>query len=157
MSSTFTDFVEFLSQKEYILIIRSEGGGTMEQLYKNIKARRIELGLTQQELAEKMGYTNRSSIAKIENGAVDLSQSKIIQFAKVLETTPGSLMGSADHHEELINTQSEHQEYYEDETVRAVTDRLRKNPEYSVMFKAASNVKPEDIDFVTQFIEKMSN
>ncbi len=34
----------------------------MEQLYKNIKARRIELGLTQQELAEKMGYTNRSSI-----------------------------------------------------------------------------------------------
>lgn len=129
----------------------------MEQLYKNIKARRIELGLTQQELAEKMGYTNRSSIAKIENGAVDLSQSKIIQFAKVLETTPGALMGSADHHEELINTQSEHQEYYEDETVRAVTDRLRKNPEYSVMFKAASNVKPEDIDFVTQFIEKMSD
>ena len=156
MSSTFTDFVEFLSQKEYILIIRSEGGGTMEQLYKNIKARRVELGLTQQELAEKMGYTNRSSIAKIENGAVDLSQSKIIQFAKVLETTPGALMGSADH-EELINPQSEHQEYYEDETVRAVTDRLRKNPEYSVMFKAASNVKPEDIDFVTQFIEKMSN
>ena len=42
----------------------------MEQLYKNIKARRVELGLTQQELAEKMGYTNRSSIAKIENGAV---------------------------------------------------------------------------------------
>ena len=27
----------------------------MEQLYKNIKARRVELGLTQQELAEKMG------------------------------------------------------------------------------------------------------
>ena len=97
----------------------------MEQLYKNIKARRVELGLTQQELAEKMGYTNRSSIAKIENGAVDLSQSKIIQFAKVLETTPGALMGSADHHEELINTQSEHQEYYEDETVRAVTDRKK--------------------------------
>ena len=128
----------------------------MEQLYKNIKARRIELGLTQQELAEKMGYTNRSSIAKIENGAVDLSQSKIIQFAKVLETTPSALMGDVQH-EETINPQSEHQEYYDDETVRTITDRLRKNPEYSVMFKAASNVKPEDIDFVTRFIEKMSD
>lgn len=28
----------------------------MEQLYKNIKARRIELGMTQQELADKMVY-----------------------------------------------------------------------------------------------------
>ena len=27
MSSTFLKFVEFLSQEEYILIIRSEGGG----------------------------------------------------------------------------------------------------------------------------------
>lgn len=65
----------------------------MDKLYENIKNRRIALGMTQEELAKKMGYTNRSSIAKIENGAVDLSQSKIVQFAKVLETTPGELMG----------------------------------------------------------------
>lgn len=65
----------------------------MDKLYENIKNRRIALGMTQEELAKKMGYTNRSSIAKIENGAVDLSQSKIVQFAKVLEITPGELMG----------------------------------------------------------------
>ena len=32
----------------------------MDKLYENIKSRRIALGMTQEELAEKMGYTNRS-------------------------------------------------------------------------------------------------
>ena len=69
----------------------------MDKLYENIKSRRIALGMTQEELAEKMGYTNRSSIAKIERGVVDLSQSKIVQFAKVLETTASELMGDTPH------------------------------------------------------------
>lgn len=65
----------------------------MLQLYKNIKNRRIELHLTQSELADKMGYADKSMIAKIEKGLVDLPQSKIISFAKALETTPSFLMG----------------------------------------------------------------
>lgn len=37
----------------------------MDELYKNIRARRHELGMSQEELAKKMGYTSRSTIAKI--------------------------------------------------------------------------------------------
>lgn len=55
----------------------------MKQLYKNIRKFREELGLSQQELAEKVGYKSRTSIAKIEAGKVDLSNSKIEDFAKV--------------------------------------------------------------------------
>ena len=65
----------------------------MLKLYENIKQCRKEAGLTQEELARRTGYTDRSSIAKIEKGAVDLSQSKIKQFADALGTTPGHLMG----------------------------------------------------------------
>lgn len=65
----------------------------MNPLYKNIKNRRIELGMSQEELADKMGYTSRSSIAKIEAGINDIPQSKIQAFAKALNTTPGVLMG----------------------------------------------------------------
>ena len=65
----------------------------MLQLYKNIKERRTALHLTQSELADKMGYADKSMIAKIEKGLVDLPQSKIIAFAKALETTPADLMG----------------------------------------------------------------
>ena len=65
----------------------------MLTLYKNIKKLREELGMSQDELAEKAGYTSRSSIAKIEKGLVDLQQSKIISFANALGVTPSQLMG----------------------------------------------------------------
>ena len=49
--------------------------------------------MTQTDLALKMGYADKSMIAKIEKGNVDLPQSKILAFANALETTPGELMG----------------------------------------------------------------
>lgn len=65
----------------------------MNPLYKNIRNRRIELKMSQEELAQKMGYTSRSTIAKIEAGKNDIPQSKIEAFAAALNTTPGRLMG----------------------------------------------------------------
>lgn len=65
----------------------------MIPLYENIRKRRIELGMSQQDLADKLGYKSRSAINKIELGINDLTQSKIIAFAKALDTTPGELMG----------------------------------------------------------------
>ncbi len=59
----------------------------------NIKAFRKQLGLSQEELALRVGYTDRSSIAKIEAGMVDLSQSKIAAFAEALGVSPARLMG----------------------------------------------------------------
>lgn len=65
----------------------------MLELYKNIKRRRQQLKMTQTDLALKMGYADKSMIAKIEKGNVDLPQSKVLAFANALETTPGELMG----------------------------------------------------------------
>lgn len=68
----------------------------MEELYKNIKKRRLELGMTQSELARLAGYENRSSIARIERGDHDLPQSKIEEIARALKVTPSYLMGWED-------------------------------------------------------------
>lgn len=65
----------------------------MLELYKRIKMRRNELNMSQEELAQKLGYKSRSSINKIEKGQNDIPQSKIIDFAKALDTTPEYLMG----------------------------------------------------------------
>jgi transcriptional regulator with XRE-family HTH domain len=63
-----------------------------------IKQRRLELGLSQDELAKKVGYKSRSSINKIELSR-DLPLRKVEVMAKALETTPAYLMGwaSADY------------------------------------------------------------
>lgn len=58
-----------------------------------IRKLRKEMGLTQEELAVRIGYTDRSTIAKIEAGKVDLPQTKIALFAKVLGVSPAALMG----------------------------------------------------------------
>lgn len=57
-----------------------------------IKALREAARMSQAELARRVGYTSRSSIAKVEKGLVDLSESKIKQFAEVLGTTPADLL-----------------------------------------------------------------
>ena len=64
---------------------------------KRVKEKRIELKMTQEELAIKSGYTSRSSINKIELGLVDLPQSKIIALANALLTTPTYLMKLEDN------------------------------------------------------------
>lgn len=38
------------------------------ELYENIRARRVALNMTQQELAKKTGYKSVSTIAKIKSG-----------------------------------------------------------------------------------------
>lgn len=65
----------------------------MLELYKNIKRLREEKGLSQDALAKLTGYTDRSSITKIEKGQIDLQQSKIELFAKALGTTSRELVG----------------------------------------------------------------
>lgn len=68
----------------------------MLEIYNNIRERRKQLGLTQQELATKVGYTDRSTIAKIEAGKIDIPQSTIVSLANALECSPGELMGMHD-------------------------------------------------------------
>ncbi len=58
-----------------------------------IKERRIALGLSQEELAQRLGYKTKSSIAKIERANNDFPQHKISKFASALETTEAYLMG----------------------------------------------------------------
>lgn len=49
--------------------------------------------MTQQELAEKVGFKTASAVNKIELGLRDINQTKILAFATALGTTPGELMG----------------------------------------------------------------
>lgn len=68
-----------------------EGGDTLN-IGNIIKNRREELGMTQDELAIKVGYKSRSSINKIEVDGRDLPKSKLKLFAKALNISPYSLI-----------------------------------------------------------------
>lgn len=62
-------------------------------IYDRIKYLREEAGMSQQELAEKVGFKTASAVNKIELGLRDINQTKILAFAKALGTTPSFLLG----------------------------------------------------------------
>ena len=68
----------------------------MSTIGDNILQKRKDLGMTQEELAKRMGYKSKSTINKIEMGINDVPQSKIVRFSEVLHTTPAYLMGWKD-------------------------------------------------------------
>ena len=65
----------------------------MLTLYKNIKNRRKELGMNQETLAKKVGYSWKSMVSKVERGEIDLSETMIKNFANALQISASDLMG----------------------------------------------------------------
>lgn len=65
----------------------------MLELYQNIKKYRIAREWSQADLAQRVGYADKSMISRIENGKVDLQLGQIKKFAEVLGVTPGELLG----------------------------------------------------------------
>lgn len=74
-----------------------------------IKQRRLELHLSQDELAKKVGYKSRSSINKIELSR-DLPLRKVELMAKALDTTPDYLMGWTEEAQNYIMTLRDREE-----------------------------------------------
>ncbi len=96
------------------------------QIGDRIKARRLQLGWTQRDLAAKMGFKNHSNVARIESGDIDMPQSRVAQFAEVLNVSPAYLLGIITEEENTKNDQ-----------LAILIVRMRKDPEF---FEAVSNM-----------------
>lgn len=111
----------------------------MMEIGKNIMTKRKELGMTQEELARRMGYKSKSTINKIENGTNDIPQSKIVKFAEVLRTTPGYLMGW-----EKVEKKAD--------TISDVVLRLKTDSEFLSLVETLNKLDSEKINGVKQML-----
>ena len=102
-----------------------------------IRLKRNERGWSQRDLAEKMGYSNHSTVGKIETGKVDLPQSKVVQFAEILGVSVGYLMGW----EEMQQKNS---------TLAGLTVRMRKDAEFLSVVEIISELSPEQLASIKQ-------
>lgn len=62
----------------------NEGGDKMVLDLKRLRAERIACGITQDEMANLMGWKTRTPYAKRENGLVDIGANEFIKMAKIL-------------------------------------------------------------------------
>lgn len=105
-----------------------------------IRLKRNEKGWSQRDLAEKMGYSNHSTIGKIETGKVDLPQSKVVQFAEVLGVSVAYLMGW----EEIKKN---------NDALTDIVVRLRTDNEFAAFFKKVDQLSPEQFASVMQVVD----
>ena len=85
---------------------------------KRIRARRKALGISQQELAEAVGYTQKGMISQIENGKVNMSMDKAIAIADYLGMKPHELLKETKERAELDQIIEEIQNYSPDNLIR---------------------------------------
>ena len=109
------------------------------EIGEKIKLRRQQLEWSQRELARRMGYTNNSTIAKIEQGIVDVSQSRVVQFSQVLGVSIAWLMDW----EEI--------EKKNDQLVPLVT-RLRKDDAFFNAVQMLDTLTPQQFEAVEKML-----
>ena len=117
----------------------------LTELIEKIKLRRLELGLSYQELSDLTGI-NKSTLQRYEPGfikKVPINQVQII--AKALNVTPGYLMGWENN--------KENQTYYLNPEAAKMAQEIYDNPQYKVLFDATKKLKPESIKEVMKFID----
>lgn len=102
---------------------------TQESMGLKIKSLREVKKLSQSELATLVGYKDKTAIAKVEAGKVDLPQSKISAFAKALNTTTSYLFSDEPDEEPL--TIAAH--FDGDEYTEAELDKIK---EYAAFIKS---------------------
>lgn len=67
-------------------------GKNISGFCQKVRERRIQLGVTQAELAARTGY-GQVQISKLEGGAFPTSEERILALCSALETTPDYLFG----------------------------------------------------------------
>lgn len=104
-----------------------------------IRKRREELEMSQDELAKRLGYKSRSSIAKIEKDGRELPQKKIASIANVLQTTPAYIMG-------WEQTQKKA------DTITDVVLRMKTDSEFLSLVEKLNKLDAEKISGVSQML-----
>jgi transcriptional regulator with XRE-family HTH domain len=130
-----------------------QGGDVMsDEMAKKIHDLRVEKDMTLEELGDKVGV-GKSTVRKWENGMIaNMRRDKIEKVANALGVSPGYLMGWDEDKVQFLGHQPE---YYFDEDARELAEFLYNNQEYKTLFDASRKVKPEDLEFVRQMIERM--
>jgi len=113
----------------------------------DIKERRLELGLTLEEVAAICGV-GKSTVRKWENGIINnIGSGNIVALAKALKVSPLTILK-----DEYQADEEEH--YYYNEETRKIAQEIFDNRELRILFDASRKAKPEDLEFVAEMIKK---
>ena len=124
-------------------------------MYDRIRQLRTEQGMSQEDLARKVGYKGRSMIARVESGQVDISQTKIQAFAQALNTSVDYLLDGeqslAEEFKRWKNIQPLSVITKED---TMIIESVNNRPVLKMLLKSVENLEDNDILQLTQLANR---
>lgn len=118
-----------------------------------IKQKRLELNLSQDELAKKVGYKSRSSIQKIE-ASRNLPLDKVTKMANALECTEAYLMGWEENKDsDHLNQLAKRMEVYA-KMLNALPDKERE--QINEITEQLVHLTPDERDSVLNLLKVLS-
>ena len=122
-----------------------------------LRNRRIELGLSMKELAEKVGVSE-GTISRWESGKIeDMKRSRIKALSDALHISPAVIMEWEDEPQQpkKTDTQSDKIQWYQDPKTAEIAQRIYEDHNLRVLFDSAKDAKPEDIATVQAMLEAL--
>ena len=121
----------------------------MCEIANKIKTRRIELGLTLEDVAKAVGV-GRSTVQRWESGLIqNMKRDKIAKLASVLQMNPVEFVPA--HHMDLQLFSSQPRD---DEDQRRL-EALHQNPRLGMLFDRSRKMSKEDVDFMLQMADRI--
>lgn len=120
-----------------------------------IKQRRLEKGLTLEQVADKVGV-GKSTVRKWETGFIkNMRRDKIVKLAEALDLSPTKLMGYSDKSEynSQFGTDQELIEYFRDQPeLLSMYKDIQQSDSLQLLFDSTKDLSPEDLKPVLEYI-----
>ena len=122
-------------------------------LGENIRFLRTKKGYSQDDIANMLGYKSFTTIQKWESGVSEPPLKALKKLSEIFNIDMNDLATK----KLSLNINEDNNVYYLDDDARDMAQFLYENPDYKVLFDASRKVKKEDIQFVKEMIDRMSN
>lgn len=113
----------------------------------NLRYLRKKYDMSQEDLANKLGYKSFTTIQKWESGVSEPSVSMVKKIAELFGVTMDQITN-----DDLSDTENH---YYLDPDAAEIAQEVQQRPELKILFDASRKVSADDLELVINMIDRL--
>lgn len=113
----------------------------------NLRYLRKKYDMSQEDLANKLGYKSFTTIQKWESGVSEPSVSMVKKIAELFGVTMDQITN-----DDLSDTENH---YYLDPEAAEIAQEVQQRPELKILFDASRKVSADDLELVINMVDRL--
>lgn len=126
----------------------------MENKKFDIKKRRLELNLTLEDVAQKVGV-GKSTVRKWETGDIkNMRRDNMAALAEALQVSPLKLLYDSEEEQNIYGNHQKNLEYFADKPdLLEMYREIHENENLTLLFDTARELSPQDLEKVLRYMK----